>query len=412
MTTTKIINSIKTVFLATAAFTAVSTGAHADALADLKSVMANLNISNAAYHTAAQVPAGYSINPTADSVAADVAVEEPFVEVKWGGYIKVGYIYSAIKDTPPAGSAAPKDASSDFDAEAVLTVKASVQSSVGEVAATVSTKWDTAESLDNVATPGLKDEGYSAYWQFLDTMKLDIGRGSAGRLENGIEKNTRRIWTVAHKRVRPENAGVGFFDDKNYNTYVGLTYASGPLTWNVRVHDATRGVLDKNKFAGYDDDALGVSSKALLTTDLINFEMAGGYWNEDDAKNLPLANQTGVKWLAGIGTEINAIQGLSISVAAQTGELHNNAKTVNFSGSVGFALSDDVSVGIGAGWKKVSNSPTVADNRIEKVVNGGIYYAPLSQMIIGLEADWLNDGKPVATSNDGFTGAVVTRYSF
>jgi hypothetical protein len=33
-------------------------------------------------------------------------------------------------------------------------------------------------------------------------------------------------------------------------------------------------------------------------------------------------------------------------------------------------------------------------------------------MIIGVEGDWLDDGKTAAHSNDGYTGALVTRYSF
>jgi hypothetical protein len=243
-------------------------------------------------------------------------------------------------------------------------------------------------------------------------MKLDIGRGNGGGLDNGIEKNTRRIWTVAHKRVRPEKAGNGFYGDKADNGFIGISYADGPLSFNVRLHDATRGVLDSTKVAGSDDDARGVSSKGLFTSDMINFEISGGYWSQDDGKNIPLANQTGVKWLAGVGTEINAIEGMSISLAAQTGRLHNGAKTNNESFSIGFTLTDKISAGVGAGRKKVSNSPTLADNRTEKVINGGIYYAPLAQMIIGVEADWLDDGKPSATSNDGFTGALVTRYSF
>ena len=413
------IKTIKTAFLATAALAAVSSAAHADALSDLKSVLANFSTRDMVSQSGVHIPMGFKIHPTADAAPGDVAagdaVEEPFIEVKTSGYIKAGYIYSQITDTPPAGSLAPKDASSDYDVEGGINVKGSVQSSLGEVGVTIQSKWDIAESLANAATPSLRDDGLIGFWQFADTMKLEMGRSNAGRLENGIDKNTRRIWTVGNRRVRSENAGNGFFDRDSYNGFLGLGYNSGPVSLNVRLHDATRGVTDSaiaSKPAGYDDDAVGVSAKGNFTSEMINLEVSGGYWGEDDASMLLLKDQIGVKWLAGAGTELNFVPGVAISLAAQTGELHNAAKMVNVSGSLGFTLTDDINAGIGAGWKKITNSPTAADNRTERVITGGIYYAPLAYMTIGLEADWLDDGKPAATTNDGYTGAVVTRYSF
>ncbi len=399
--------TFRTALFATATLTVVTSVAHADSLQDLKSALYSLKSLDAFYQAAVQVPDGFSILPAADSSAADEApaVEEPLVEVKTSGYIKGGYIYSQVTD----GTAPFKDASSDFDGEAGASVKGSVQSSLGEVGGSASIKWNIAESTDNAVTIG--DDGFSGFWQFANTMKLDIGRGTGGALENGIGKNTRRLWTVADKRVRQERAGNGFFDDKGHSGFMGLTYASGPITLNVRAHDATRGA---GGAAGYDDDAVGVSSRGVITSDMINFEVSGGYWGQDDASSRPILTQTGVKWLAGVGTEINAIQGVTISLAAQTGRLHNDTKTVNVSGSVGFTLTDDINMGIGAGWKRISDAPVgspVDTNHTERVINGGIYYAPLAQMIIGLEGDWLDDGKSVG-SNDGYTGAVVTRYSF
>ncbi len=400
------LKTIKIALLATAALTVVSPVAHSNDLADLKSMFETFRIRDVESQAAVHVPAGFLVKPTADQPAADVAtdaVEEPFVEVKVSGFIKTGYIFSKVRD----GS--PLDKSEDVDVEGGLNVKGSVQSSLGEVGATLQIKADIAESSNNAATLALRDEGLIGFWQFADTMKLEMGRSNAGRLENGIDKNTRRIWTIGNRRVRSENAGNGFFDRDAYNGFLGLAYASGPLGLSVRVHDATRGVTGA---AGSDDDAIGFSGKGFYTSDMFSLEAVGGYWGQSNAKNLPLVNQTGVKWLAGMGAELNFIEGVPLSVAAQTGRLHNGAKQVNFSASVGFTLTDDISMGIGAGMKKVSNSPTVADNRTEKVITGGIYYAPLAQMIIGIEGDYLDDGKPAATTNDGFTGALVTRYSF
>ncbi len=406
------IKTIKIVLYTTAALTAVSTLAHADPLADLKTVFQTLTVQDATSQAAVQAPRGFRIYPTADAVATDAAVEEPYVEVKTSGYIKAGYIFSEIQDGTPL------DNSSDFDVEAGVNVKGSVQSALGEIGATIQVKWDTAESTTNLASIALRDEGIIGFWQFTDTLKLETGRSNGGRLENGIDKNTKRLWTFGNRRVRSENAGDGFFDRDAYNAFFGLAYAEGPLSFTARIHDATRGVKDAGGKTGFDDDAIGASAKALFTSELFSLEMAGGYWGQDDAKSLPIDKRTGVKWLAGVGSELNFIPGLPISIGAQSGRLHNGAKSMKVSGSVGFTLTDDITAGIGAGWTKVSNSPNLADNRTEKVLHGEIYYAPMSQLIIGLEADYYDDGRPkvgvapIPSANDGFTGAVVTRYSF
>jgi hypothetical protein len=404
--------TIKTAICATAALTAMSTLALADPLSDLKSVFQNLTARDAASQAAVQAPDGFRVYPTADAVATDAAVEEPFVEVKTSGYIKTGYIYSQVKD------GIPLDNSSDFDVEAGVNVKGSVQSAIGEIGTTIQVKWDTAESTTNLASIALRDEGIIGFWQFTDTLKLETGRSNAGRLENGIDKNTKRLWTFANRRVRAENAGDGFFDRDAYNAFFGLAYSEGPLSLTARIHDATRGVKDGAGKTGFDDDAIGASAKGVFTSELFSLEMAGGYWGQDDAKNLPIDKQTGVKWLAGVGTELDFIPGLPISIGAQSGRLHNGAKSMKVSGSVGFTLTDNITAGFGAGWNKISASPNVADNRSEKMLHGEIYYAPMSQLIIGLEADYYDDGRPkvaagaIPASNDGFTGAVVTRYAF
>jgi hypothetical protein len=410
--------TIKTTLLAAAAVTAVSTMAHADDLSDFKALIEALTTRDATSQSAVNVPRGFRIHPAADAAApedAAAAVEEPFVEVKTSGYIKTGFIHSDIKD------GLPLDKSRDFDVEGGVNVKGSVQSALGEVGATIQAKWDIAESSTNAASFALRDEGLIGFWQFADTMKLEAGRGNAGRLENGIDKNTKRLWTFGNRRVRSENAGAGFFDRDAYNAFMGLAYASGPIQVTVRAHDATRGVVDAAGKNGYDDDALGASAKGVYTSDLFALELAGGYWGESNAKTLPIVYQTGVKWLAGVGTELDVIPGLPISLGFQTGKLHNGTKTMKVSGSVGFTLTDTITAGVGAGWTKISGVPVgslTEINHKEKVVHGEIYYAPMSYLIIGLEADYFKDGKPkvgvpaALLNNDGFTGAVVTRYSF
>ena len=405
---------IKISLLATAALTAVSALAHADGLSDLKSVMEALKIRDVFSQYAVQIPKGYTIYPAADSAPADTGapVDDIFNEVKISGYIKTGFIYSDVK------TGTPLTPQRNFDTEAGLNVKGSVQSSLGEVGASLQMKWDIAEAVNNGASFALRDEGFVGFWQFADTMKLEMGRSNYGRIENGIDKNTRRIWTVANRRVRQENAGNGFFDRDAYNSFAGLAYTSGPIALNIRAHDATRGVTGA---LGSDADALGLSAKAIYTGEAISFDAAGGYWTDGSASNLAIASQTGVKWLAGVGTSIDAIPGVALSFGGQIGQLHSGANMWNASGSVGITLSDTVNMGFGAGIKNISGQPGVITNgdlsdHTEKVVVGGLYYSPLTALILGVEGDYLDDGKAAgfATNphNDGLTGAIVARYNF
>ena len=399
--------TIKTGLLATAALAAASTFAHADALADLKSVIAALNTRDAVSQTSVQVPRGYRVSPTADSADAPATVEEPFVDLKVTGYIKTGFIYSQVKTNG--------DDKADFDVEGGVNVKGSVQSALGEVGATIQAKWDIAESSTNAATFALRDDGLIGFWQFADAMKLEMGRSNAGRLENGIDKNARRIWTVQNRRIRSENAGNGFFDRDAYNAFAGLAYASGPIALQVRFHDATRGI---GAGLNADDDALGVSAKAVYAGDVVGFEASGGYWGEDGAANLPLAQQTGVKYLIGVGTELNFIEGVPVSLGAQYGELHNGTQSVKLSGSFGLTLTDTIGAGFGGGWTKISNTPagmpntpnSTSGDHEELVAVGGVYYSPMTYLTLGLEGDWVDDSRPAIS--DGLTGAIVARYAF
>jgi hypothetical protein len=352
-------------------------------------------------------PLGYSVNPTADAGGTDLTVEEPFVEVKVSGYIKTGFIYSQVKTNG--------DDKADFDVEGGVNVKGSVQSALGEVGATIQAKWDINELTNSAAAFNLRDDGLIGFWQFSDAMKLEMGRGNAGRIENGIDKNTRRIWIVQNRRIRAENAGNGFFDRDMYNGFMGLAYASGPIALQVRAHDASRGI---GAGLNSDDDAIGVSAKAVYTGEVIGLEASGGYWGEDGAANLPIAQQTGVKYLIGAGTELNFIEGVPLSFSGQYGELHNGTQSLKFSGSVGLTITDTIGAGFGGGWTRISNTPAgmpntpnnTSGNHEELVAVAGVYYSPMSYLTLGLEGDWVDDSRPAIS--DGLTGAFVARYAF
>jgi hypothetical protein len=405
--------TFKTAILATAACVGFSSWAHADILTDLKAQIVALTNNDAMGVIAPQFPRGFRIHPAADSAPADAAVDEPFIDVKTSGYLKSGFIIADYATASVLKTAT--HSKSDFDAEAGVNVKGSVQSTLGEVGVTIQAKWNLDPNVNNaVKAFSLRDEGIIGFWQFVPTMKFETGRGNGGRMENGIDKNTRRLFSFANRRVRSENAGNGFFDRDMYNAFMGLTYAEGPITLQLRGHDATRGIGGGG--VNSDANALGGSAKAVYAGDVIGFEASGGYWGQDTASNLAITSQTGVKWLAGVGTELNFIPGVPLSIAGQMGELHNGTQMLDVSGSVGFTITDTINAGLGGGWKRISNMPvgiavnTQFENHEELAVTGGVYYSPMSYLSLGIEGDWLNDNRPAMAQ--GFSGAFVSRLSF
>jgi hypothetical protein len=383
---------MKTALLATAALAAVTTGARANELSDLKAQIEALNARISQVEAAPAVPAGYqlvaisrgqalqfgldsdvdgpatliSVLPAADAPASTV--------ISISGSVKAGLVYSNVKF---AG-----DNDIDVDTGAGLSIGGVTDTAVGEVGAKVNFDFSWDEGTNG--SMALAADGWWGYWEFAEGMRIGGGRdGSLAGIGYGVESNTTRLFTSAHGT----NQGAG-----GDPAQLRLSYGSGPIAFAVALEDATRdtgGTLD--------DDALGVSAELKYSSDMVSVEIAGGAWGRDD-----FVLSATEKWTAGIGAGLNVVDGVALHIGAQVGEMHDNRKLKSVSASTKLSLNDAVRVELGAGWEKIGAVKT-------KAVVGGIYYSPVSQLTLGLEADWFSES---GNTNDGITAAFVTKYAF
>jgi hypothetical protein len=389
---------IKIALLGTAAIAAVSMSARADDLADLKARIAALE-ANAA---SASVPAGYqlvsiskgkalqfgidsdedapatliSVMPAADAPASTV--------VSINGNVKAAIVYSDHLDGTPA------DSSLDVDSKAGVTIAGKTDTAVGEVGAKVSLAFSYAENTDGSHDVGA--DGYWGYWAMTPELTLGGGRdGSLSGIGFGIGECTCNF-TGNH------DSGQGGNGDPSQ---LRLKYASGPMSFAIALEDGTRG---GDAGAGVDtdadDDALGGAAEVKWSGDMMSVELAGGFWGDDDAASATNPNRN---WQVGAGMGFNLSDMAAIQIATSTGESFANVSFWDASILAKGALSDSVRAEIGVGF--VSNEGPSND---QTTVIAGIYYEPVSQLSIGVEADW-ND---VQAASDEITAALVTVYKF
>jgi hypothetical protein len=400
---------MKTALLATAAIAAVASSANANELADLKAQIEALNARISQVEAAPAVPAGYQlvsitkgqalkfgldsdVDGPATLISVLPAADAPAgTTVSISGSVKAGLVFSQVDDGVAAdlngdgdfldpGEAAILDNSLDVDTGAGITIAGVTDTAVGEVGAKVNFDFSYRESTDGQME--LAADGWWGYWEFADGMKLGGGRDGSLAGVGGIESNTKRLFTSAH----------GTHPGAGDQAQIRLSYASGPLGFAIAVEDATRNTLAAN-----DDDALGVAAEMTYAGDMFNVELAGGMWGDDDAVSSP--NQ---KYQFGAAVGFNIADGVKTTLGAAIGKRHDGVKVRGVSGSASAAIADGISIEMGAGWKKLGTVKTTA-------VVGGLYYSPVSQLVIGLEADWFRES---GSANDGTTVAFVTKYSF
>jgi hypothetical protein len=390
---------MKTALLATAAIAAVTTSARANELSDLKAQIEALNARISQVEAAPAVPAGYQlvsitkgealkfgldsdINGPATLISVLPAADAPAgTVVSISGNVAAALVYSQVDDIGNG----PLDNSFDVDAKAGLTVAGVTDTAVGEVGAKMSLEFTYDQDITGTHAVGA--DGFWGYWEFAEGMRIGGGRdGSLATIGYGIESNTSRIFTGAHST----NQGAG-----GDPAQLRLSYGSGPIAFAVAIEDATRNAAGSLG----DDDALGASAELKYTSDMVSVEIAGGAWNDDDAIS---AGNDSEKWSAGIGAGINVVDGVAVHVGAQVGEFFNGRKIRSVSASTKLSLSDAIRFEVGAGWEKIGVVKT-------KAVVAGIYYSPVSQLTLGLEADWFSES---GNTNDGTTVALVTKYSF
>jgi hypothetical protein len=370
---------MKIALLATAAVAAVSVSARADDLSDLKAQIEALNARVASVEAAPAVPAGYqlltvsegqalvvpglpetdkgfgntatviSVLPTADAPAG--------TEVSITGYARAALIYDSLPGTDDT----------DIGARGQLKVSGKTETAVGEVGATLQLRGNYDGQGDASV---IMNEAWG-YWAM--TPELTLGGGYTGSLSGigyGYDGKCNCYYT--------DNADAGY--GHGDTTQMRLSYNSGPFGFAIALEDDDTGNSDGND--------LGVAAEMKFSADMFSGEISGGFWESDDA------------WVGvGLGMSLDMFD---VSVSAGAGEV-DNADFWKANILMSANLSDSVHAEVGFNYRE---SDLFVD---QTAVLAGIYYDPVSQLTIGLEAEHImNKG----AGNDSTRVDLVTVYRF
>jgi hypothetical protein len=390
--------TMKLALLGTAALAAASVGARADDVAALKAQLEALNARVAQLEAAPAVPAGYqlltiterdayqipglpesdrsygktatvvSILPTADAPASTT--------IEWSGYVRAALNYV---DYDPSTAGTGGDDELDIPSRAEIKVTGKTDTAVGEVGAMM--KLRASYDVVNGGNPSVISPEYWGWWAM--TPEMTFGGGYSGTLANigyGYDGACTCYYT--------DNADVGL--NPGDASQLRLTYASGPISMAIAVEDASTGVDT--------DDSLGVAAEFKYSGDTFNGELSAGWWDDDD-----FTVSDGVEWQVGAGMGFALGDMASISVAAGMGEFWSGAEYWGASILASFNLTDAVRAELAYGHKDYDSVYADTD-----AVLAGLYYEPVSQLVLGLEGEWIDTKGGV----DSISVDFVTKWSF
>jgi hypothetical protein len=403
---------MKLALLGTAALAAASLSARADDLSDLKAQIEALNNRIATLEAAPAVPAGYQLLTVSDAPAMVIpGLEEtdksygatatnigilPTADVpastniQWSGFVRAALYYDNI-DAEANTYAYNADADVEILARAELKVNATTDTAIGEVGVMVKLRADGEGSSGGY----FRSPEYWGWWKM--TPELTFGAGYTGTLSNigyGYDGACSCYYT--------DSAPVGL--NPGDRTQMRLTYASGPLSMAIALEDAD--------LSG--KDSLGVAGEVKYSGDTFSAEVSAGWRNDTDAG----ANDP---WQVGVGVGANLGDMFRVSVAAGMGEANDNSALDEdyWKASIllGANLSDSVSAEVAAGYAEYDDGAFGAlgvngDVDVSAVL-AGIYWNPVAQLTIGLEAEYQEWDSNLALEDvDRTTVDLVTVFRF
>jgi hypothetical protein len=297
-------------------------------------------------------------------VAATADAPASSTVVTWSGNVAAGVVY---RNTTVANTN-----TTDIRSKWGLGVKGVTDTAVGEVGVAIAfaggdtspagfTNWYRARGTVN-------SDGYSGWWKI--TPALTLSAGSMGSLSgNGQGQDDKAVNVYGGQTV-------GGFGTPGDLSQMRLAYADGPIAAAIALEDG-------------DNNAVGFAGEVKYSGDAFNVEVNGGsnsgYW----AGNV------------GVGFSMDMF---SLSMAAGMGSGPLAADDYSkASALLGLALGETMSAELGAGhtWNQGAGNDVTA-------YNGGIYYTPVGQLRIGVEAGYTdNEVAPDVTS-----AALITKFSF
>jgi hypothetical protein len=403
--------TMKVALLATAALAAVTVSARADDASALKAELAALNARVAQLEASPALPVGYSLLTVseASSSATPGVVETDLASygdkatvigimptadmpasttIEWSGFVRAAIAYF----DKPGATGTGGDDEIDVWSRGEIKVKAKTDTSVGEVGVMMKLRADF--NITTSGNPGVVSPEYWGYWAM--TPELTLGGGFTGTLANigyGYDGACSCYYT--------DNADAAF--NPGDESQMRLSYASGPMSFAIAVEDGS--------VAADSDDSIGVAAELKYTGDTVSGEISGGWWGADDFTSIAAGGNDAVAWQvgAGLGFALGDMANLSLAVAG--GEFWGGRNYIGASALVSANLSDTVHAEVAVAYKDYSGStffPTYSYNDAMSVL-GGIYYEPVSQLTIGLEAEHTN---PKGAKNNTTSVDLVTVFRF
>ena len=449
---------IKLALLGGAAMAVTAAAAHADDLNALKAQIETLNARVAAMEAAPAVPAGYNLIAVAEGAAASVPGLEMSAQDKmlygnkatvisvlptadapagttitWSGFTRAAAIYTngeldvkdqTWNDTAGAWDTVPSDdlgsltsttESDDYDVKArgEISVVGTTDTAVGEVGVKVTLRGD----FDGNGNAQVSMPTAWGYWAM--TPELTLGGGYSGSLGNiGYGQDAGSYMYTQAVDFNPGDT-----------TQMRLSYASGPFSAAIALEDASYSLGDSDSeeiVKAATGDRLGVSGEVKYSGDTVSGEISGTWRsiNEDAwvAADPDVALfSTDALWQIGAGIGFALGDMGSVSFAAAMGEGPDvsvdtssglvstivpwNGSWWGASALASFNMTDEIHAELGVGYKDrnyddvKAGTEKLAGSSEQLVVGGGLYYTPVDQLTIGVEASW-SDTSAVATFTD------------
>ena len=389
---------IKMALLGGAALAVTAGVARADELADLKAQVESLNARVAQMEAAPSVPTGYSLLTVHEgeaSVAPGLTREEraswagpatvisvlPTADapaaatIDWNGYARAILHYYNL-DVKGAVYADEGDFYNVY-ARGRLNMNAKTDTSVGEVGVSLRIEGNGDGHGD------LYTDMPVAWGWWAMTPELTLGGGYTGSLANiGFGYDGACTCAGIDAADVYANNGPGATSD---TSQMRLTYASGPLSFAVAVEDAVSG-------GAFDGGNLGVAGELAYAGDTFSGEVSG-MWRDTTDTVFVGADDT---WAVGVGLGFN-MDPVALSLAAGLGHtpaggwaIPDNADYWYVNGLASMNLSDEIHMELGAGYKTYNPDMAALSDMDIMSVMGGLYYSPVSQLTIGLEAEYIS----------------------
>jgi hypothetical protein len=380
--------TMKVALLATAALAAVSVSARADDAAAIKAQLEALTARIAQLEAGPALPVGYSLlamseveqftltgekasdvsaTSTANRISILPTADAPATaSITWSAEIRAALTHQTnvphvITTTTTTVVSTTYDDDTTMKARGRIRAQAKTETSVGEVGVDIRLQ-GTSEFGGSGATATMN----IAWGWWAMTPEWTLGGGYTGTLSDpghGMDSLAQFGTTI-------------YFGAQGDQEQMRLTYASGPLTWAIALEDSENHVPG----VGGEHTQLAVASRINYSGDAFSASLAGYY--APDAPGGMVTTLGDDYWQVAAGATIPLADIATFSANAAI----NSEDDFGATAYVSFDLTEATFFEASAGhiWADAASSDVTK-------YNAGIYWKPVDQLKIGLQADHIDD---------------------